>query len=57
MPFEQLRAASSQTTAVNIPIGDVGFIGPSFNNTLSTANSFDWNISREGLSCVAAWRG
>ncbi len=28
-------------TAVNIPVGDVGFIGPSYSNTLNTANSFD----------------
>jgi hypothetical protein len=31
--------------AVNIPVGDVGFIGPSYSNFLNTANSIDWNIS------------
>ncbi len=36
---------TSSTPFVNIPIGAVGFNGPSYNNTLSTANSFDWNIS------------
>jgi hypothetical protein len=32
--------------AVNVPVGDVGFSGPSYNNTLSTANSFDWVIGQ-----------
>jgi outer membrane receptor protein involved in Fe transport len=32
--------------AVNIPVGDVGFIGPSYQNYLNTANSFDWVISQ-----------
>jgi Carboxypeptidase regulatory-like domain/TonB dependent receptor len=35
------------TSFVNIPIGDVGFLGPSYNNTLSTANSFDWDLSQK----------
>ena len=34
-------------SAVNIPIGDVGFIGPSYTNFLNTANSFDYNISEK----------
>ncbi len=39
-----------------IPIGDVGFIGPSFQNTLSTANSFDYNISeKDQLRGRLAW--
>jgi hypothetical protein len=33
------------TQFTNIPIGDVGFAGPSYQNFLNTANSFDWNIS------------
>jgi len=33
--------------AVNVPVGDVGFIGPSYQNTLTTANSFDYNISEK----------
>ena len=42
--------------AVNIPIGDVGFIGPSYQNTLSTANSFDYNISeKDQLRGRLAW--
>jgi len=32
--------------AVTIPTGDIGFIGPSYNNILSTANSFDWTIGQ-----------
>ena len=35
------------TAFVNIPIGDVGFTGPSWNNTLTTANSLDWDISQK----------
>jgi Carboxypeptidase regulatory-like domain/TonB dependent receptor len=42
--------------ASNIPIGSVGFIGPSFSNTLSTANSFDYNISeKDQLRGRLAW--
>ena len=42
--------------AVNVPIGDVGFIGPSYQNTLTTANSFDWNISeKDQLRGRLAW--
>jgi Carboxypeptidase regulatory-like domain len=42
--------------AVNVPIGDVGFIGPSYTNTLSTANSFDYNISeKDQLRGRLAW--
>ncbi len=33
--------------AVNIPVGNVGFIGPSYQNYLTTANSFDWVISQK----------
>ncbi len=33
--------------AVNVPVGDVGFIGPSYNNWLNTANSIDYNISEK----------
>jgi len=36
----------TNTTIYNIPVGDVGFSGPSYSNTLTTANSFDWNISQ-----------
>jgi len=40
----------------DIPIGGVGFIGPSYINTLSTANSFDWNISqKDQLRGRLAW--
>ena len=35
------------TSFTNIPIGDVGFAGGSYNNSLNTANSFDWNISEK----------
>jgi Carboxypeptidase regulatory-like domain len=31
----------------SIPVGGVGFIGPSYINSLNTANSFDWNISQK----------
>jgi hypothetical protein len=42
--------------AVNIPIGSVGFLGPSYQNTLSTANSFDYNISdKDQLRGRLAW--
>ena len=37
----------SGTSFVNIPIGDVGFNGPYYYNSLNTANSFDWNISEK----------
>ncbi len=37
---------TNNTAVTNIPVGPVGFIGPSFSNTLNTANSFDWNISQ-----------
>ena len=41
---------------INIPTGDVGFIGPSYSNTLTTANSFDWNISqKDQLRGRLAW--
>ena len=40
-------APNFSTTAVNVPVGDIGFIGPSYTNTLSTANSFDYNISEK----------
>ena len=33
--------------AVNVPVGNVGFIGPSYQNFLNTANSLDWNISEK----------
>ena len=43
-------------TIYNIPTGDVGFIGPSYTNTLTTANSFDWNISQnDQLRGRLAW--
>ena len=29
----------------NIPTGPVGFLGPSYTNTLTNVNSLDWNIS------------
>ncbi len=32
--------------AVNVPVGDVGFSGPSYQNYLNTANSFDWVIGQ-----------
>ncbi len=32
--------------AVNIPTGDIGFSGPSYQNYLNTANSFDWVIGQ-----------
>ncbi len=32
---------------VAVPVGDVGFIGPSYQNYLNTANSVDWNISEK----------
>jgi hypothetical protein len=44
------------SNAVNIPIGSVGFLGPSYQNTLSTANSFDYNISdKDQLRGRLAW--
>jgi hypothetical protein len=49
-------AFANGTTTYNIPVGDVGFIGPSFQNTLSTANSFDYNISeKDQLRGRLAW--
>ena len=33
----------SLVNGVEIPVGEVGFTGPSYNNTLTTANSIDWN--------------
>ena len=42
--------------AVNIPVGDIGFIGPSYQNYLNTANSFDWIISQnDSLRGRLAW--
>ena len=42
--------------ATSIPIGQIGFIGPSYTNTLSTANSFDYNISeKDQLRGRLAW--
>ena len=41
---------TNNTAVTNIPVGPVGFIGPSFSNTLNTANSFDWNISEQSSS-------
>ncbi len=36
--------------AVSIPTGDIGFIGPSYYNVLTTADSFDWVIgSKDSL--------
>ena len=32
---------------VNIPIGDIGYSGGFYVNNLSTANSFDWDISQK----------
>jgi len=44
------------TTTFTIPTGDVGFTGPSFQNTLTTANSFDYNISdKDQLRGRLAW--
>ena len=44
------------TTTYSIPIGDVGFTGPSYSNTLTTANSFDYNISeKDQLRGRLAW--
>jgi len=41
---------------VNIPVGDVGFIGPSYQNYLNTANSFDWIIAQnDSLRGRLAW--
>ena len=33
--------------AVNIPVGDVGFLGSSYQNFLNTANSLDYNLSEK----------
>jgi hypothetical protein len=42
--------------AVDIPVGDVTFFGPAYFNTLSTANSFDWNIGQnDSLRGRLAW--
>ena len=38
---------NDHTNFVNIPVGDVGFSGGFYTNTLSTANSLDWNISEK----------
>ncbi len=44
------------TTTFSVPIGDIGVIGPSFQNTLTTANSFDYNISeKDQLRGRLAW--
>ena len=41
---------------ISVPTGDVGFIGPSYINSLNTANSFDWNISqKDQLRGRLAW--
>ena len=43
-------------TTYTIPIGDIGFTGPSYQNTLTTANSVDWNISeKDQLRGRLAW--
>ncbi len=34
-------------SAVNIPVGDVGFLGSSYQNFLNTANSVDYNLSEK----------
>ena len=41
------EAWGAGTNFANIPIGDVGFTGPAYYNNLSTANSFDWDISQK----------
>ncbi len=33
--------------AVNVPVGDVGFLGSSYQNFLNTANSIDYNLSEK----------
>ncbi len=44
------------TNAINIPVGDIGFSGPSYTNWLNTANSFDWVISQnDSLRGRLAW--
>ncbi len=44
------------SSAVSVPIGNIGFIGPSYTNTLSTANSLDYNISeKDQLRARLAW--
>jgi hypothetical protein len=40
-------AASTSVLGQDIPIGTVGFVGPSFQNTLTNVNSADWNISEK----------
>ena len=37
--------SSLSVNGSNIPTGAIGFIGPSFTNTLTNVNSGDWNIS------------
>ncbi|MFZ0704701.1 MAG: TonB-dependent receptor [Candidatus Korobacteraceae bacterium] len=44
------------TPTFAVPIGDIGVVGPSYQNTLSTANSFDYNISeKDQLRGRLAW--
>jgi len=44
------------TTTFDVPVGDIGVVGPSYQNTLTTANSFDWNISeKDQLRGRLAW--
>ena len=40
---------NNSVSFTSIPIGDVGFSGSSYNNTLITVNSMDWNISEKDL--------
>jgi hypothetical protein len=37
--------SSSTVNGATIPIGAIGFIGPSYTNSLTNVNSGDWNIS------------
>ena len=37
--------SSLSVNGSNVPTGAIGFIGPSYTNTLTNVNSGDWNIS------------
>jgi len=46
-PTDPICSPTSPVLGVTIPVGDVGFAGNNYINTLTTVNSADWNISEK----------
>jgi len=55
-PTDPICMQNSSVLGVNIPVGDVGFSGSNYINTLTTVNSADWNISeKDSLRARLGW--